>query len=820
MSTGHINALRIKSRALAATLAIAAFLVIVATAACGSDSTPSSNETPAGGADNSRPALGTDRMSLDEYTEWCSGMVSIEDPPEGITYGEYSSGVAEFIEEAESINPPVEVAEWHNAAWSVPRAMKSLADAQPKDDVVDALAFFTPSILSLGEDMEKAKNNLAPEVLERLVEAGCIGPDLSMGDTDAALDMLNEVENLLQPGTGIEISVGDRVNATLDEPGEPRKFLFQAEEGKHYLIEVGKGTLPDFWVTVGNSSGWEMTGPFDDERFLMPWIAPMSGQYFVQVSPASTSGDFTGAAYTISVRLDTRPTTPVTAQYGREGLTMRVSWDAVDGADSYAVYHDGYYLDSACQVSRDGRPSHCEELATNVIGTRFIHADPNPDANYYWVVACSEGDCMAVDSGNPALPVGDGPGGPTSGGPCRTGVTLEPGEFCAVVMPGVRGKVNLIETRLFEVRNGRGCYGDICSDDIVNLDGFIASPERAGSWSVTSLPADLGEALCSVAAPVTESRVRILKILVEAGADIDWICHENPVLYWAMQGANGNYDIVQILVDAGANVDAENEAGNPVLYRAIGRDDSTLVQILVDAGANVNAEDKDGNPVLYRAMQGANGNYDIVQILVDAGANVDAKDAKGRRPMLYWAMSDSTLMKILVDAGANVNAEDEDGNPVLYRAMQGANGNYDIVQILVDAGANVDAKDAKGRRSMLYWAMSDSTLMKILVDAGANVNAEDEDGNPVLYRAMQGANGNYDIVQMLVDAGANVNAEDEDGNPMLFWAMSEDPTLVQMLVDAGANVNATDSDGNSMLFWATIRDFPEIASILVAGGAR
>ena len=39
MSIRHISTLRIKHRALATTLAIATFLVIVATAACGSDST-------------------------------------------------------------------------------------------------------------------------------------------------------------------------------------------------------------------------------------------------------------------------------------------------------------------------------------------------------------------------------------------------------------------------------------------------------------------------------------------------------------------------------------------------------------------------------------------------------------------------------------------------------------------------------------------------------------------------------------------------------------------------------------------------------------
>ena len=97
------------------------------------------------------------------------------------------------------------------------------------------------------------------------------------------------------------------------------------------------------------------------------------------------------------------PTTPANARYAVEGSTIRVSWDAVDGADYYKVYYDAR-SDSSCEFGRDGRPSFCEELATDVTGTTYVHTNPSLSKNYYWVVSCNSGGCSEIDSQNPAAP--------------------------------------------------------------------------------------------------------------------------------------------------------------------------------------------------------------------------------------------------------------------------------------------------------------------------------------------------------------------------------------------------------------------------------
>ena len=148
-------------------------------------------------------------------------------------------------------------------------------------------------------------------------------------------------------------------------------------------------------------------------------------------------------------------------------------------------------------------------------------------------------------------------------------------------------------------------------------------------------------------------------------------------------------DALRCVVEAGADVNAVDDLGLPVLAWAILEDDSVeYVRILVEAGADTNARDDDGNPMLYRAIiQGDSAAPELVRILAEAGADVNARD-DGGDPILYWAMLQDNaveLVRILVEAGADVNARDDDDRSMLYWAA--IKDNLEVVQILVDAGA-------------------------------------------------------------------------------------------------------------------------------------
>ena len=111
----------------------------------------------------------------------------------------------------------------------------------------------------------------------------------------------------------------------------------------------------------------------------------------------------TGAYSTVFVSIDTGPLAgPTNLRYAPEGTAIRVSWNPVEGADCYNIYHDEFF-DSGCRLAGDGSPNLCEELAGNVVGKTYVHADPGSGKNYYWVVASNSGGCSDIDSENPPI---------------------------------------------------------------------------------------------------------------------------------------------------------------------------------------------------------------------------------------------------------------------------------------------------------------------------------------------------------------------------------------------------------------------------------
>ena len=107
------------------------------------------------------------------------------------------------------------------------------------------------------------------------------------------------------------------------------------------------------------------------------------------------------------------PAAPANVTYAVEGSAIRVTWEAVPGADYYEVYYHEF-IDSACTLDRVGNPLPCEELAANVVGMSYLHENPSAVNNYYWVVACNSGGCSDIDSKNPAKPIETRPHAPAA----------------------------------------------------------------------------------------------------------------------------------------------------------------------------------------------------------------------------------------------------------------------------------------------------------------------------------------------------------------------------------------------------------------------
>ena len=104
----------------------------------------------------------------------------------------------------------------------------------------------------------------------------------------------------------------------------------------------------------------------------------------------------------------------------------------------------------------------------------------------------------------------------------------------------------------------------------------------------------------------------LINILINNGADVNIRDKRN---WTALHFAAQEYDLLstQKLVQGGANVDAQDDYGNSVISRAVfnsrGRGD--VIQVLLNHGADVNIKNNSGISALDLAKRISN--YDIVQ---------------------------------------------------------------------------------------------------------------------------------------------------------------------------------------------------------------
>ena len=152
-----------------------------------------------------------------------------------------------------------------------------------------------------------------------------------------------------------------------------------------------------------------------------------------------------------------------------------------------------------------------------------------------------------------------------------------------------------------------------------------------------------------------------------------------------------NPDILRLLIDAGADVNAKDETDTTALALASKKGDLEMVKFLVENGANVNAEGEHGLTALLWAS--CFSRFEIAKYLVEHGAGVNTKGKCDCRELLMLASQNGHLeiVKYLILSGVGVNVRNKDHRTALMFACQ--NGQLKIVKYLVEHGADVNAKD-------------------------------------------------------------------------------------------------------------------------------
>lgn len=115
----------------------------------------------------------------------------------------------------------------------------------------------------------------------------------------------------------------------------------------------------------------------------------------------------------------------------------------------------------------------------------------------------------------------------------------------------------------------------------------------------------------------------------------------------------------------GADCNTKNEEGSTVLMLAAGNGDLEMVELLIKAGAEVDATDARGWTALFKALFNYEQNCgfpDVVSALIDAGADIEHQVAYGTRPLMIAAgYGEARVVDVLLLNGVDVAAVNEGG---------------------------------------------------------------------------------------------------------------------------------------------------------------
>lgn len=233
---------------------------------------------------------------------------------------------------------------------------------------------------------------------------------------------------------------------------------------------------------------------------------------------------------------------------------------------------------------------------------------------------------------------------------------------------------------------------------------------------------------------------------------------------------SGNAEVVQMLLDAGAEVNARSQRNNTALHVAAGRGHSEVVALLLAHGADVNAESRHGIRPLTHA-----GNADVALLLVDAGADPLFVQRNGNSAVAAAAASGN------VDVFAYLLSLDLDiPEPMWEEAMReaiagGTETRKEIVEAMIDAGVDVD-------RGLYYAAgYGDLWTADRFLEEGADVNGRFGQ-TTVLHAAVASPLARPRLIERLLEEGASVSVRNDAGLTPLEIAISDrNRELVRLL---------------------------------------
>lgn len=281
-------------------------------------------------------------------------------------------------------------------------------------------------------------------------------------------------------------------------------------------------------------------------------------------------------------------------------------------------------------------------------------------------------------------------------------------------------------------------------------------------------------------------------------------------------------EIAKILIETGANVNAQNNTGDTALLTATHRGNPELMKILIQAGANVNTQNNRGDTALMIAAFKSNGK--IAKLLIEAGADVNMQNVQGKTALIIAASKcNDKMVKILLEAGSDTKIQDKTGKTAVmtatHQTMQMLKGDdsseCDNVAIRLqgfkifqdEIKRDIDNFPRKGREpaaKVLYPGPLSRKVASYL-GGGKKTRSKLYGGKKVPYTPNEKlyhgvGTKNYEMVQEAFRNGADYNSTGDKGSELIMVAIKNgDTKMISLLQKNGIDIKNFTHDINKIM---------------------
>uniref|UniRef100_H0VR48 Tetratricopeptide repeat, ankyrin repeat and coiled-coil containing 2 n=1 Tax=Cavia porcellus TaxID=10141 RepID=H0VR48_CAVPO len=357
----------------------------------------------------------------------------------------------------------------------------------------------------------------------------------------------------------------------------------------------------------------------------------------------------------------------------------------------------------------------------------------------------------------------------------------------------------------------------------------VSSSILQGLW-ISYSTEGLSMALASLRNLYTPN-IKVSRLLILGGANINYrteVLNNAPIL--CVQSHLGYTEMVALLLEFGANVDASSESGLTPLGYAAAAGFLSIVVLLCKKRAKVDHLDKNGQCALVHAA--LRGHLEVVKFLIQcdwtmAGQQqgVFKKSHAIQQALIAAAsMGYTEIVSYLLDLPekdeeeverAQINSFDSLWGETALTAAAGR-GKLEVCRLLLEQGAAVAQPNRRGAVPLFstvrqgHWQVR--TVDFLLAQGqflytrsrqpfcvntcfiGASIALMDKEGLTALSWAC--LKGHLSVVRSLVDNGAATDHADKNGRtPLDLAAFYGDAEVVQFLVDHGAMIEHVDYSG-------------------------